>query len=411
MVLWACVVVAVGAQQTFGAPLSLQGSISSSLSYDNNIYLSETDPVGDLATTVSPRIDLAIDQRSIEGTISYQATGEWYRHRNSENRLSHQGEVQASFDAVKRLVPRLDLQFTGMYSRAGSLPGTSLSGVPAEPGGTVLLPRTETIRWGSTGMAGYPWTRRLDTRVNYQFTSTRYDTFNLADLSDVVGTTPALSVGTHDSNTHDVTLAVRYRLSPATALTVNPGWRTIRVETVETASQPTVNTTVTRRLTTGAEYSSGPLQTFQGQVGVTVVDDDRTYLVVNVGLERRWTRARLSVTAGQEIEAGGGVTDTASVAQRFGADVAQSFGLRSEVSFGLEMIRNTSLTETPPAASIRIVTYGAHVGATRRFFSWLTGRLDYSYFVQRSDGIDLDATRHVSTATVTANAPPWRSAP
>lgn len=399
--------VGCGAGNAFAAPVTVDTSLSVSERYDNNLYLSQTDPVSDLTTTVSPRIDVTFDHRPVQGSLSYQASAEWYRQRRTENRLSHQGEARAALKALRRVLPNLDVQVAGLYSVAGELPGTTLSGLPSEPGGQVLLPRTETTQWRGGATAGYQWTRRFESRLEYALTTTRYQAFNLAELADVVAGAPALTVATHNSVTHDATLALRYRRSATTTLTLNPGWRAIRVDTEE--ETPTAdNTTVTSRLTVGAEYFPGAFMTVRGQVGAMVVEDDQTRLVFDIRLHRSWARGGFSLSGGQEAGAGGGVTGTASITQRGAADLSYVLGTRTQSSLGLTVARHVSIADDPSITSVRIMTYGANAGLTRGVFQWLTASLNYSYTVQRSDGVSLDGERHVVTATLTTRTPSWR---
>jgi hypothetical protein len=152
----------------------------------------------------------------------------------------------------------------------------------------------------------------------------------------------------------------------------------------------------------GADYELGTTLTLDGRVGVLIIEDDQTRLAVDVGLQRNWSRGSFSLSAGQASGAGGGVTGTPSVTRWVGADVSRRLGAKTEASFGLDLAKNASLT-------IRVATYGANAGLSQVLLQWLTGRLDYSYFVQRSDGIDLDGERHVVSVMLTANAPPWRA--
>lgn len=386
LVAWAFVV--WGDQQTFGAPLSLQSSVSTSFSYDDNIYLSRTSPVGDLATTLSPRVDLVFDQQAIQGSLRYQATGEWYQQRRTENRLSHQAEADVSLKALQRLTRGGDVRVTGSYSRAGQLPGTSLGDTPIEPGGEVLLPRMETTQ-GRGGVTGaYAWTRRLESRLAYTFTSTTYD-----------------SRDARDSVTHDATVPLRYRLSRSTTITLSPGWSAIRVDPA--AGAPAADTRVTTRLSAGAEYAAGSTWTSRGQVGVTIVEDDQRRLVLDGDLQRRVKQGQVAFSGGQEIGAGGGVTETASLVQRLGMNVSQALGAKTQMSLRLDYSRNVSLPTGSSVSPTRIQTYTASLGAGYQLLRWLTGRVGYSYLVQDSIGIAVDGKRHVVTVAFTANVPVW----
>jgi hypothetical protein len=386
-----CWVCAVGAPDVVAAPLKLSSALSVSEHYDSNIYLSQTDPVGDLTTIVSPRVDLTVDDPSIHGALRYQASAEWYRTRSTENRLSHQAEAEASLKALQRLIRGLDLQISGSYSRAGQLPGTSLGDTPPESVGAVLLPRMETTQGGGGITAAYAWTRRLESRLAYGYTVTTYD-----------------STDAHNSVTHDATLRLRYRLSPSTTITLDPGWRAIRIDPAAGDPAAAADTRATTRLSAGAEYSAGPTWTAGGEIGATILENDQTRLVMDFDLQRRGRQGRVGFTGGQEIGTGGGVTDTVSLVQRLGADASRTVSPGMQVSLRVDYSRNVSLPGDPSVRSIRIQTYTAGLGVSDQLLAWLVGSVDYSYLVQDSVGIAVDGERHVVTFALTARAPGWR---
>ncbi len=403
-----CWAVAGGAPDVVAAPLNLSSALSVSEQYDSNIYLSQTDPIGDLATTVSPQISVAFDSRDVQGALRYQATAERYRRRSEANRWSQQADLNTAMKGIKRLIRGLDVQMTGSYSLADDIPDAFPGDSGLEPVGVILLPKTETTQWRGGITAAYAWTRRLETRLEYGFTETRYDAFDLSELADVIGGTPALSIATHNSVMHDATLRFRYRWSPSWTATLNPGWSAIRVDPAAGAASTATDTRATRRVSIGAEYSGGPAWSASGEIGVTAVEDDQARVVVDVDLQRGWKQGRVALTAGQEIGAGGGVTDTASILQRLGANASHALGAKVQVSLRLDYSRNVSLPRDPLIRSIRIQTYRAGGGATYRMLGWLDGSVDYSYFVQDSAGIAVDGKRHVVTFALTARAPGWR---
>jgi hypothetical protein len=403
-----CWAVAVGAPDVVAAPLNLSSSLSISEQYDSNVYLSQTDPVGDLATTVSPQASVAFDSRDVQGALRYQATAERYRRRSEANRWSQQADLNAAMKGIKRLIRGLDVQMTGSYSLADDVPDALPGGSGLQPVGVILLPKTETTQWHGGITTAYMWTRRLESRLEYGFTETRYEAFDLSGLSDVVGVTPALAIDTHNSVTHDATLRFRYRLSPSTTVTLSPGWSAIRVDPAAGASSTATDTRATSRLSAGAEYSAGPTWSASGEIGVTAVEDDQTRLVVDVNLQRSLKQGRVALTGGQEIGAGGGVTDTASIVQRLGANASHALGAKTQVSLRLDYSRNVSLPTDPLIRSIRIQTYRAGAGASYQIFGWIDGSVDYSFFVQDSVGIAVDGRRQVITFALTAHAPGWR---
>lgn len=387
------------------APLTVTPALSVSEEYNNNLYLSRTDPVGDWLTTVAPRVDLSFDHRLIQGGARYQATAERYRQRSEEDRVSHRGELEAALNVLRRAVRGLDVRLSGTYSVAGQLPGTRLGGGRPELGDGVLLPRMETTQWHGAGLVIYSWTRRVETRAQYAQTVTRYDAVDLAALADVVTGTPALTVGTYNSTVQDATVSFRYRSSRVWTLTLNPGWRQTRIDPVGAGAER--DKTTMGRLTVGAEYSPGATLTLRARGGATLIEGDRARPLADVELERSWQGGRVTLTGGQWVGEGGGVTNTVSLTQRANVNVSQSIGARTTAILRLDVARNVSLPEDPAAPTTRIMTYGVNAGAGREFLRWLVGRLDYAFFVQNAVGIPLDGRRHIVTLTLTATAPPW----
>lgn len=401
VVLAACSLVVSVSAPVLAAPVSATASLSVSESYDNNVYLSETDPIGDVITTVSPRVDLLFDEETVEGALRYQASAEWYRQRRQEDRLSQRGELDAAVHAVRRLVPGLNLHVGGSYSLAGELPWTALADRPPDPADGVELPRTKTTRWRGSLTAGYRWTGRVDTLLEYAYATTRREAFDVAALADVVGTTPALTLVTHDSVVHDATLAWRYRFSPVTTLTLNPGWTSTRVE-------PTEDAVDTGRVTVGVERRFGPTSAARGQIGAMVIeDDDEVRLVADAGLDRGWRGGRIALRAGQETGTGGGVTESVSLRQRLHADVSQSLGSRTSASLAVAVTRHVSIVDDPSSPSTRVITYRTSAGITHGLTRRVTVRIAYSYLMQNSDQVGLDGQRHLVTAGVTVSSPPW----
>jgi hypothetical protein len=125
------------------AGLTAGASLSVSERYTNNLYLSRTDPIGDLSTTVAPRVDLRFDERAISGGVRYQATGVWYRQRRDQNRWSQQGEADAALTALGRAVRGLDVRLSLQPRELPGLPGGQ------EP----------VIRWRPSAPYGTTWGR------------------------------------------------------------------------------------------------------------------------------------------------------------------------------------------------------------------------------------------------------------
>ena len=289
---------------------------------------------------------------------------------------------------------------SGSFSRAGTLPWTSLDDRQPAPGDGVRLPPTETTQRRGAVAVGYPWSERLGSRLEYSFTATHYDAFDL----------PTLTIQTHDSAGHNASLALRYRSSLLTTLTLTPGWSATRVDPVQgTPTLPSDARTITS-LSAGADYSASPSVTLSGRVGAMVVEDEQTRLSVDADVQRAWTRGRLRLAVRQGVGTGGGVTNTVSVTQGATADGSMSLGAETAANLRFSYARNVSIPDQPLDPTIRVSTYEAGAGVSRQWLGWLAGRLDYSYLTQQAHGIaldTLDAQRHLVTVSVTAQAPPW----
>ncbi len=407
-----CAVTALCGVITMGAPFAHAGltagaSLSVSERYTDNIYLSRTDPVGDWATTAGPRVDLRFDEPAVSGGVGYQATAAWHRQRPEQNRWSQQAHGDVTLAALKRAVRGLDVRLSGSFSRAGELPETLLGGQEPVIGDGVRLPPTETTQWGAAVAAGYPWTERLESRIEYSFGATHYEAFDLVQLADVVPTTPALAVQTHNSTAHHASLSLRYRYSPLTTLTLTPGWSATRVDPVQGTPTLPSDTRTVGSLTAGADYVASPSVTLGGRVGAMVVEDDQTRLTADATVQRTWKRGLLRLAYRQGAGTGGGVTNTVSVTQGATADGSMSLGAKTAANVRFSYARNVSIPDQPLDPTLRVSTYEAGAGVSRQWLGWLTGRVDYSHLTQRAQGIALDARRHLVTVSLTAQAPPW----
>jgi hypothetical protein len=371
--------------------------------YDNNVFLSETDPVGGISARVSPRVDLQVDHRLIQSQLRYQAAAEWYRQRAALNRFTHQGEIEAALKGLQRWVRHLDLRLRGSYTRMTELPGTSLSGQPVSRGG-VLFPATiESTEWRGSIMAGYAWSRRVASNLEYTYTATYFD-----EVDDTISTVTAT---TYDSIVHGVQLGGSYLQSPRTTLSLSAGLSTTRTTPSGTPFPSSDDTRTAGRLTAGAEYLAASTLRVEGDVGVMVIEDDQTRLALGLDLTRDWSNTQLRVRARQESGVGGGVTDTVSVTRALTAEASRSVGRHTEARFRLGIIGNMSAPILATDPTIRVVTFGAGVGLGHDLSPWLTVGLDYSSLTQRSSGITVSGQRHLFAVTLTARGPQWQSSP
>jgi hypothetical protein len=394
----------IGATQSaFSAALTLDSSVTLMARYDNNLFLSETDPVGGFNARVSPRFDLLVDQRLIQIQILYEAAAEWYRQRAELNRFRHQAEIEAALTGVRRWVPHLDLRVRASYARMTELPGTSLGGQTVSRGG-VLFPATiESSEWRGSIIAGYAWSRRVNTSLEYTYVTTYFD--EVDDTISIV-TTP-----TYDSIVHSVQLSGSYLQSPRTTLTLASGWSASRLTPSGVPFPSTDDSRSSVRLTAGADYRAASTVRVAGDVGVMVIEDDQPRLFLGLDLTRDWSEAHLRVMARQESGVGGGVTDTVSVTRSLAANASRSVGRHTEVTFRLGITGNMSAPVRSADPTIRVVTFGAGAGIGHDLTRWLRAHLEYASLTQRASGTAASGQRHLFLVTLHAAGPQWHSRP
>lgn len=385
------------------APLSLDSSLALVSRYNNNLFLSESDPVGGFSTMVAPRVDLQFDQRLVQGQLRYLAAAEWYRQRSELNRFRQQGEFEVSLAGVRRWIRHLDLQLRGSYiRRAGELPGTSLGGQQVFRGGVIFPATTESTEWRGSISADYAWSRRLESRLEYRYVATYFD-----EIDSNIATTAT----TYDSIVHDARLVLSYRQSPRTTLTLAPGWSVTRVVPSGTDFTSTTVTRTRVRLTAGAEYSAVSTLRVRGEVGVMVIEDDQTRLALNLNLAQAWKNIQFRVRGRQDSGIGGGVTDTVSITRSLTADASRPLGRYTEARADVGLIGNLSAPVLATDPTIRVVTFRAGAGIGHDLTRWLTVRLDYILLTQRSSGTTVGGQRHLVVVTLLATGPQWQSSP
>lgn len=385
----------------FAGPTALEASAAVMVRYDNNLFLSESDPIGAFSTIVTPRVDLQVDQRLIQGQLRYQAAAEWYRQEVGLDRFSQQGELGLSLSGARRWIPRLDLELEGSFARTGELPGTTLGGQPVPRGGVLFPATTESTEWRGSILAGYPWTRRFQSSLEYSYVATSFDTFGS------VGTTPTPTFTTFDSIVHGVELGSGYRQSAQTTLTLTPGLSATRVVPSGTDFTATTDTRMEAHVTAGAEYTASSTSSFEGEVGVMVIEDDQARLALTVDLNHDWDRIHFRLGARQDSGIGGGVIDTVSVTRSLDADASRRLGLRTEVALRVGLIGNVAAPRLATDPTTRVVTVSVGVGIGHHLTRLLALRLDYLSQTQRSTGINVDGQRHLVTVALTVNAPEW----
>ncbi|MFZ5877142.1 MAG: hypothetical protein ACOYXU_12155 [Nitrospirota bacterium] len=382
-------------------PTALNVSAAVAARYDNNLFLSESDPIGAFSTIVAPRVDLQLDQRLIQGQLRYQAAAEWYRQEVGTDRLTQQAEMELSLLGARRMIRRLDLRLEGSFTRTGELPGTTLAGQSVPRGGVIFPSTTESTEWRGSILAGYPWTRRFQSSLEYAYIATYFDKFGSS------GTTPTPTVTTYDSIVHDARLVFGYRQSAQTTLTLAPGWSVTRVVPSGTDFTASTETRTRARVTAGAEYAASSTSSIEGEVGLMVIEDDQARLALSLIVNQDWDRTRVRFRARQDSGVGGGVTDTVSITRSVNADASRWVARRTEVALRVGLIGHVAAPRLATDPTTRVVTFSAGLGLGHDLTEWLALRLDYLSQTQRSTGINVGGQRHLVTVALTVNAPEW----
>ena len=380
------------------AALLLTPSLSVSERYTDNLRLSQTEKVGDLATFVAPRLSLEYAGRDVVWSGGYQGTAEYYRQRTDENRYSQTATANLRSPWLTHALRGLDLRLAGSLILTSELQPYSFTQPLGESNEGILVPRVETRRTGVGMTADYPWSQRTAVVVSSSLQITRYG--QIADQGSPGGT-----IQLQDSRVSDGAIRLRYQWSPTTTLTAASGVSVTVFDAPEAGpSEPGPDHARTQRLTAGAEYLISSTTTVNGSAGVTWVEDDRLQLTADFGVRRAFATGHGVLQYSRGAGTGGGLSRAVTVSQRVIGRLAKNWGERTTGYANLGWSRSVSTS----TSSLRVSSYEAGAGFDRAILPRLGGGFSYSYFNQRSQGGPGDAERHLLMVTLTATGSPWR---
>lgn len=363
------------------ASVTLTPSLSVSEEYSDNFFFSETDPVGEFTTVISPGIALVSDSKNVTFGVRYQGRAE-LRVRNPDRNRYNQGlSFDLDFPFLSFLIKGMKVKVTEAVTYVPELPAFTFNNQIQENNEGIQVPRTDTFRNRAGVAVTYPWTPRFGTTISYTNLYTRYKGSAL-----------------QSSTVHDAELDLAYQFSRQTTGSVSVGGAVVNYADVQ-------EDVVSYRFTIGSQHQIGPTFSFNGRLGVTTVRDDSTRLTLEAGLLKNVQAGSLSLQYTQGIGTGGGLTTTATLSQRLLGAV--TLGIARNVSTFVQLAygKNTSLS----GKELDTTSYEAATGLSAVLRSWLSGGLRYAYLNQRARGvIGNDGERNVVTLTLTASALPWK---
>lgn len=390
-------VVMIGPVDVTEATLSLTPSLSVSEQYTDNLLLSQTSKVGDLATFVSPRLSLESAGRDVVWGGGYQGTAEYYRQRPDENRYSQTATAHLRSPRLTHALGGLDLRLAGSLIRTSELQAYSYTQPLGESNEGIRVPRVDTRRTRMEMTVDYPWSQRTTAALSSSLQTTRYG--QIADQGSTGGT-----IQLQDSTVSDGAIRLRHQWSATTTLTADSGVSVTVFDVPEAGPLvPGPDHIRTQRLTAGAEYVISSATTINGSAGVTWVEDDRSRLTTDLGVRRALRAGSLAVQYTRGAGTGGGLSRTVTISQRATGRLAKNWGERTTGYVQLGWSRSVSTL----TSSVKISSYEAGAGLDVALLPWLGGGFSYSYFNQRSQGGTGDAERHLLMVILTATGPPW----
>jgi hypothetical protein len=380
------------------AALSLTPSLSVSEQYTDNLLLSQTSKVGDLATFVSPRLSLEYAGRSVVWGGGYQGTAEYYRQRPDENRYSQTATANLRVPWLTHALRGIDLRLSGSFIRTSELQAYSFTQPLGESNEGIRVPRVDTRRTRVEMTVDYPWSQRTTAALSSSLQTTRYG--QIADQGSPSGT-----VQLQDSTVSDGAIRLRHQWSATTTLTADSGVSVTVFDVPEAGPLgPGPDHIRTQRLTAGAEYSISSTTTVNGSGGVTWVEDDQSRFTANLGVRRVFATGNLVLQYTRGAGTGGGLSGAVTVSERVIGRLAKNWGERTTGYAQLGWSRSVSTS----TSSLRISSYETGAGLDRALLPRLGGGVSYSYFNPRSQGGPGEAERHLFMATLTATGSPWR---
>lgn len=371
------------------AAVTLNGSISLSERYNDNLFFSETNREADYTTLINPRLKLTYDSRNLVLSGSYHGSGEVHARHSEANRYRQTASFDIDLPFLSRRIKGVDVQITENAIYTPELPafdtGEGVQGSVANQNLAnqgIQVGRNDTFRNHAGITISYSWSQRMNTTLSYANTITRYEG---ADLQDTTVNNFGLRWGYQWSR------RIRWNASYGASIT-----------DFDTAGRE-----LSHQYSIGAGHQFTPTVSFNGDLGATKLSSGPTRLTLNGGLSKRFSSGNVALQYNSGIGSGGGVTTTSTFSQRIISQGTWDVGRNVSASLNIGYGRNKTLS----GPTFKTTTYDAGIGVTVVLLSWLNGSLNYSYLNQQADGFGaVEAERNVIMLSLTAAAPGWRIA-
>ncbi len=403
----------VGTTQPVAATVSFTPSLSLSERYTTNLFLT-SGGYGDLATYVSPGAVVGYHDRRLDAAVSYLGSWEYYLRTPEQNRNSQSILADGQVRSLSRLLSGLTLHFSLGVMRTAGLPAYSFDDLAVDTGEGVGVSRLDTIRTRGRIAVRYTTSRRSSVVLAYATIMSRYDRFDAESIAEDLDIPGTDVIQAQDSVERDVDLTVEYVWTPRTTWSFVAERTFIQVDP-NVPTEPFGDTSVTTRVTPGAEYRVNAAVNLTAHAGVMIfnVEDavgaEQTITEsagdFNVTWEEGGTRAGLDYV--REAGTGGGLAGATTISDRARLRVARTLKVSSAI------FSHVGYSRTIPATAegeedFQIVSYEFRVGYEALIRKWLSASLAYQYFRQRSEGIDADLSEQLVQLTLTATGSTWR---
>lgn len=371
------------------AAVILNGSISLSERYNDNLFFSKLNREADYTTMINPKLTLTYSSRNLVLSGSYLGSGEVHARHSEANRYGQTASFDIDLPFLSRQIKGVDVQITENVTYTPELPAfdTSEGGQGSVANQSlanegIQVGRNDTFRNHAGITIAYSWSQRANTTFSYANTITRYDAETL-----------------EDSTVNYFNLASGYQLSRRTRGTVSYG---VTLTDFDSSGRE-----LSHQFSVGGGHQFSPLLSFNGDLGIARLSSGPTRLTVNGGLSKDFSSGNILLQYNSGIGSGGGVTATSTFTQRIISRGSWEVAKNVSTSLNFGYGRNKALS----GPTFKTSTYDAGIGVTIVFLSWLNGRLNYSYLNQQTEGFTaVAAERNIVVLSLTAVGSGWRIA-
>jgi hypothetical protein len=177
-------------------------SLSLSEQYNDNIFLSHTDRVGDFITVINPALALSTKTDKIDAMLNYSPSLNYYASHDEKNDISHQASGQGLFRLTERL--SVGLSDTFVQTKESSI----INNTPSLQGAGPLAAGQNKITTNTlSGNLSYRFSEKLTFQPSVTYT-----------------TTDNTQTGVGDNNTYTGAMLATYLLTDRTSLKANASY-------------------------------------------------------------------------------------------------------------------------------------------------------------------------------------------